>query len=493
MCGLSEKNGSSEKGRLMSIRSVSSSSFSLRRFSSTSVASVLVLVSAVVLAREPAPGGADEFRPLFNGRDLEGWVPVNVAPGTFTVRDGMLHSTGVPTGILRTDRQYENFILELEWNHQVAGGNAGLFVWSWPMTAPGTPFARAIEVQILDGRNSESYTSHGDVFAIHGAEMTPDRPHPMGWPRCLPSERRCRPAGEWNHYRVSCIDGRVKLAVNGKEVSGGSSCLPRRGYIAIESEGGEVLYRNIRIRELEPSAAKGAPGGETAEKGDPRASAPLAAGYRSLYTGVDLSGWIAGERDREHWTAKDWILFHDGKAGSETPQIRTEEEFGDFELICDWRLPRKPATKLFRAILPNGDIDRGADGKARTVEAPDAGDSGILLRGSERAQINIWCHPVGSGEVHGYRGAAEPSAEVRRSATPSHRADRAPGEWNRFEITLRGDQVTVVLNGERVIDGARLPAIPARGPIVLQHHDGPVEFANIFIRELDTEESPASK
>ena len=70
--------------------------------------------------------------------------------------------TGVATGVLRTDRHYENFILELEWKHLHAGGNAGLFVWSDPLTAPGVPFTRSIEVQILDGRNSETYTSHGD-------------------------------------------------------------------------------------------------------------------------------------------------------------------------------------------------------------------------------------------------------------------------------------------------------------------------------------------
>jgi hypothetical protein len=146
---------------------------------------------------------------LFNGKDLSGWVPVNVAPNTFTVRDGIIVSTGVPTGVMRTEKQYENFELELEWKHIVPGGNAGLFVWSYPLTAPGQPFTRSIEVQILDGRNSDRATSHGDVFAIHGARMKPDRPHPLGWERSLPSEWRARPAGEWNHYRVICKDGEI--------------------------------------------------------------------------------------------------------------------------------------------------------------------------------------------------------------------------------------------------------------------------------------------
>jgi len=111
---------------------------------------------------------ADGYVPLFNGKDLNGWVNVNCAPKTFTVRDGIIVSTGVPTGVMRTERQYENFELDLEWRHMTPGGNAGLFVWADPITSPGVPFARAIEVQILDGRNSEVATSHGDLSLSTG-------------------------------------------------------------------------------------------------------------------------------------------------------------------------------------------------------------------------------------------------------------------------------------------------------------------------------------
>ena len=192
----------------------------------------------------------DDFVPLFNGKDLSGWVNVNCAPATFTARDGMIVCTGKPTGLLRTAKMYENFVLELEWKHLKEKGNSGLFVWSDPLPVPGSPFCRAIEVQILDGRNTEDYTSHGDVFAIQGATCKPDRPHPKGWPRCLPSEQRCKPAGEWNHYRVECNDGVLKLAVNGKVVSGVSACKPRKGYIHLESEGAVCHFRNIRIKEM---------------------------------------------------------------------------------------------------------------------------------------------------------------------------------------------------------------------------------------------------
>ena len=214
------------------------------------VFTLLAALLCVGHASADPPKENDGLIPLFNGKDLDGWVPMNVDPDTFSVRDGVIYCTGRPTGLMRTDRMYENFVLELAWRHLEPGGNAGLFVWSDGVIAKPTPFARSIEIQILDGRNTEDYTSHGDVFAIHGATMTPDRPHPKGWPRSLPSERRAKPSPEWNHYRVECNDGRVSLAVNGKMVSGGHGAKPRKGYICLESEGGVVEFLNLRINEL---------------------------------------------------------------------------------------------------------------------------------------------------------------------------------------------------------------------------------------------------
>ena len=117
-------------------------------------------------------------------------------------------------------------------------------------------------------------------------------------------------------------------------------------------------------------------------------------------------------------------------------------------------------------------------------EVDDAGNSGILLRGNEHAQINICCYPVGSGEITAFRTNKELSAAQRAACTPKEAADAPLGKWNRFEITLRGDRVSVVLNGKPVIENAQLPGIPSRGPIGLQHHNEIVEFGNLYIREL---------
>jgi len=413
-----------------------------------------------------------DFVPLFNGQDLTGWVAVNVAPKTFTVKEGLIISTGVPTGTLRTTRMYENFIIELEWRHLKPGGNAGLFVWADPITHVGVPFSRGVEVQVLDGQETPNYTSHGDIFPIWGARMVPKHPHPAGWDRSLPSEKRCKPSPEWNHYRVTCNHGTIALEVNGKEVSGGSMCTPRKGYLCLESEGSECHFRNVRIKEL-PSTNP-----------EPAEVAAVDVGFQSYYSGLDLSGWKATDKHLGHWQPTDWKLAYDGKCDAADPNLWTEREFGDFEMICDWRWTAPSVKKRWPQVLPTGVEAIGADGKPVEIEVDDAGDSGIYLRGSSKAQVNMWCRPCGSGEVYGYRTDISQPAEVRAAVTPKTVADRPIGQWNRFLITMRGDRLSVKLNGQLVIENARLPGVAAKGPIALQHHGDPIEFANIFIREL---------
>jgi len=435
--------------------------------------SILLIIAVagyvVISGKATASPDTDEgFVPLFNGNNLDGWVNVNCAPETWVVKDGMIVCSGFPTGVLRTEKQYENYILELEWRHLKKGGNAGLFVHSGPITARGQPFTRSIEVQIMDG-------NEGDIFAIHGATLTPYMPHPRweGATRSLPVENKMNPTGQWNRYRVESRDGMLTLAVNGYVVTRAYHCNPRKGYICLESEGSEINFRNIRIREL--------PGSNP----PPEVVAGTDQGFRSLYNGLDLRGWKQDPGHEGHWGAKDWILDYDGKSQAEDKALWTEEEFGDFILIIDWRQPAPTKYDNVPVVLPDGSEAADADGREVMVPVLDAGDSGIYLRGSTKSQLNIWNWPVGSGEIWGYRVDQSMPAEVRRSATPIQNADNKVGEWNRFEITAKGDRVTVVLNGKTVIDQARLPGIPKRGAIGLQHHGDRIQFANIYIKELD--------
>jgi len=224
----------------------------------------------LLLLAVASPAAEEPWVNLFNGKDLSNWVNVNCAPDTWSVKDGVIQCTGHPTGALRTPKQYENFVLELEWRHLKPGGNAGIFIWASPEAAPGVPFLRSIEVQVLDNAYNEKgknewFTTHGDVFPIHGSTMKPL--HKGNGMRCFPLEERSKSSPEWNHYRIECRNGTLTLAVNGKVVSGGEKCHWRKGYIGLESEGSPTEWRNIRLHEL-PST------GATVEESAPEAPAP---------------------------------------------------------------------------------------------------------------------------------------------------------------------------------------------------------------------------
>jgi hypothetical protein len=219
-------------------------------------------------------------------------------------------------------------------------------------------------------------------------------------------------------------------------------------------------------------------------------------GYVPLFNGRDLTGWLVPEGDNGHWKVVDGAIDYDAQSeASGDKNLWSERELGDFVLQVDWRLKQYAGEYAMQEILPDGSVKRGEDGKPVTIMRPNA-DSGLYLRGSSKAQINIWCWPVGSGEVWGYRTDKTMPPEVRAAVTPRLRADRPVGEWNTFEVTMRGDRLTVVLNGQTVIENARLPGVPARGRLALQHHGGVkpdgtldgasslVQFRNIRIKEL---------
>jgi hypothetical protein len=406
---------------------------------------------------------------LFNGRNLDGWINVNTAPETWLVRDETLVCTGKPSGFLRTTAMYENYVLEWEARHAAPGGNSGMFVHADALPAVGAPFPRAIEVQLLDG-------DHGSLFGIRGATIVPEtNPDQKGGsPRARPTENRCLAAGQWNRYVLTSIDGTLELAVNGRVVTRASHCSQSKGYLCLQSEGSEIQFRNLRLTERPGPAA---PAGQMARSDE---------GLRSIFDGVSFAGWQFHDEFRGHWMAEDGIVRCDGQIrGSRTRDLWTDREYGDFVMVVDWRLTRKPEPKILPTFTPDGLFRTSADGKTLLGELDDAGDSGIYLRGSHRAQVNIWCQPMGSGDINDYHKDVKLPVEIRRACVPKKRADHPPGQWNRFVITMRGDAVSVVLNDELVIDRAVLPGVAARGRLALQNHNDPVEFRNLFVKEIE--------
>jgi hypothetical protein len=222
--------------------------------------------SALLVYRSPLCGQEAGFRDLFNGKDLSGWVNVNTDKDTWSVKDGILICSGRPIGVMRTDRQYENFVLHIEWKHIEPGGNSGVFVWSDAVPQANSRLPNGVEVQMLEldwvnlhkvnGEPAPIAYVHGELFGVGGVETTPDNPR---GPRSKSIENRCKPRGEWNTYDVVCVDGVIKLSVNGKFVNGISHSTKRKGYLCLESEGGEIHFRNIRIMELPAGSTSGDP------------------------------------------------------------------------------------------------------------------------------------------------------------------------------------------------------------------------------------------
>ena len=209
-------------------------------------------------------------------------------------------------------------------------------------------------------------------------------------------------------------------------------------------------------------------------------------GYRALFNGKDLTNWqglidvkrrsmltpdairqeqvTANEKMRAHWTIKDGALMYDGLGDS----LQTAKDYGNFEMYVDWKIQPK-------------------------------GDSGIYLRGNP--QVQIWDeNGPGSKDANGkYMGSGGLYNNKNHPKDPLVSADNPAGEWNTFWIRMVGDRVTVKLNDKLVVDNTPLEnywfpgqPLPTKGPIELQHHHSPLQFRNIFIRELpDNAAAPA--
>lgn len=370
------------------------------------------VLSAIAIAFSLQLSAQDQpFVPLFDGESLNGWVNVNTAPSTWRFEDGLLICSGKPIGEIRTERMYQNFIMEIEWRHMVPRGNAGIFVWADDITARGQPFHRGVEVQVLENEygNNRSHTTHGDIFPIHGATMDPI--NGRGGSRAFPTEFRSNPSPQWNHYRITCIDGSISLAVNGKVVTRGENASPSKGYICLESEGGIVHYRNARIRELPDSPI------------DPENVAIADRGYRSLYNGIDLEGWSAGDA----WRPSDWTLRFEPEKVPEPSPLTSREEYSDYGFLFDVAFPETNSALELQF--------RGADGNP------------------------IRLHPAEDPRL---ASVLEPQ-----------------GRWNRVEGRLEGATLRVEVNG-KLWTLAKFHDASSGSWIFAP--EGPMRFANFYVK-----------
>jgi len=453
----------------------------------------LALAAAAVSGAEP---DAEGFVTIFNGKDLSGWIG---ATDTYRVEDGGVLACCPPDGgngkrgnggNLVTEKQYENFILRFEFC-MPTNANNGLGIRMPSPEAHGA-YEAMCELQILDDGGDKyeklkPYQFHGSLYGI-----APSRRDNIGkqiWGKEKNFAGRgsfLKKAGLWNFEEVRVIGSRIQVILNGVMITDadvskfkGDGDTPdgkkhpglhrKIGHVGWLGHGHHVQWRNIRIKEV---AADYVVGSDTYR--------PAPAGFTTLFNGRNLENWKGVTREErfdnplirraatpekraemqkiadagmiEHWTIRDGALFFDGFKGGYS--LATVKDYGDFEMWVDWRIMSV------------------------------TGDSGLYLRGCPQVQIwdahNQW--HIGSGGL--YNNKKNPSSALSIQ-------DRLVGSWNRFHITMRGERVTVELNGVKVVDDTVLenywdrtkPIFPAE-QIELQCHGDPIEFKNIFIREL---------
>ncbi|MEP4077879.1 3-keto-disaccharide hydrolase [Haloferula sp.] len=392
-----------------------------------------------------------DFLPIFNGQDLTGW-----SGDGYIVEDGAIVCT--PKGrVLTSTHRFANYVLDFDFK-LTEGANNGLGI-HYP--GNGDPAYTGLELQILDNpadkyKDLKPTQYHGSIYTMVAAK-----------------KGALKPTGEWNVQRVVVNGDEVKVELNGTEITKGilgelqekfpkhAGVKRRSGHLAFCGHGDKVSFRNLRICELPPGA---------------NVAGVRSAGFTPLTEGKGLSSWMVPSGSEDHWINFNGIIKYDGRSTAKDKNLWSKESYRDFTLVFDWRWAQEGAMKKRPVLGPDGNRT------GEMVEVEEL-DSGVYLRGSSKSQVNLWNWPVGSGEVYGYRTDKKQPAEVRAAVTPKKKADKPLGEWNRTMITLKGDRLSVLLNGEMVIENAQLPGIPEEGPIALQHHGNAIDFANIWIKE----------
>ena len=200
---------------------------------------VALLILGAALALDAEPSRFSSLSPKVDVR--EHWIIEGSAPGTWTVKDGVIVCSGKPNGFLRSKRSYRNFVFRAEWRFQKKGWtkkppsypNAGYFIHAgrverdWP---------KSLEVQ-------GHYGEAGSLFGVRGGRV-------VGAHRGPTPENR-RPFGEWESVEIESLDGVVTVRLNGKKMNEGRDIEPREGNICLQSEGWPVYYRNLAVKDLD--------------------------------------------------------------------------------------------------------------------------------------------------------------------------------------------------------------------------------------------------
>ncbi len=420
-----------------------------------------------------SPATAGEWIELFNGRDLSGWkaiLPEGAKPeDTWSWQDGVLVCKGQPIGYIRTERDYTNYALQLEWRFSPVTrqpGNSGVLL---RIVGPDKVWPRCVEAQL-------QHENAGDFWNIDDFPMRTDPSRTQGR-NTKRTHFNERPVGEWNRYDITVDGPRITLRVNGEVLNEAWDVREVPGKIGLQSEGAEIHFRNVRLR---PLPSRRSPAGEGLG--------------RPIFNGTDLGGWKCrggvgtgewrvagaveldpGDERRLRIEAGQGVLVN-GAAGK-TCDLVTEEEFGDCVLRLEFNIPRGSNSGVYVMGLYEVQIF-DSFGKER----PEFSDCG-----------GIYARWINEQAVEGH--------------APRVNACRAPGAWQTYEIEFRAPRfdaagkkvenarfVRVALNGQVVHENVELTG-PTRagldrpegptGPLMLQGDHGPVAYRKIAVQPLE--------
>lgn len=444
----------------------------------------------LVLFSFSALGQTENWKPLFNGKDLSGWKAV-AGKATFEVKDGTIEGTAVyGTGntFLVTEEEYTDFILEVDLMISHISSNSGVMA-----RGQFDPSAR---------------NGQGLVF---GYQIEAD-PSPRAWSGGIYDEARrgwffpldLNPAaksafklGEWNRYRIEAIGNTLKTWVNGQEVAYFVDDLDARGFIGLqvhsigkkEDEGRKTYFKNVRIQteNLKPIPFK-SPVFVVSTLKNELTPEEKSQGWKLLFDGKTNQGWVGAYKNtfpEKGWTIEDGILKIQKSDGSESTNfgdIVTTEEFTAFDLAFDFN------------------ITEGANSGVKYFVTLSEGNKGSAI-GLEYQILDDALHPDAKMGRDGNRTLSSLYDLIKAEKQP--RFVRKPGEWNQGRVVVYPDnKVEHYLNGVKVLEYQRgsqayrdLVAISKykiwnrfgeapKGRILLQDHGDQVSYKNIKIKTL---------
>lgn len=381
---------------------------------------------------------------LFNGENLDGWIldlPGDTE-GVYAIEDGILKLTGQPVGPIRTEADYTQYKLTLEWRwpEGIEGGNSGLLVHAGESKGPGK-WPRSLEAQLRAGDAGDLVGIGGYAYRIEGEDA------PRAGYKKNHTDGAEHAIGQWNTMVVVCDGTHVTVDVNGQRVHECWDCESAGGAIALQSEGKPIEFRTVRIEPVAVSPT------ETID----------------LFNGEDFTGWIFDSIDTDDrdqvYSIEDGVLRVSG-----TPKavLRTTGYYRDYEFEVQWRW------------------------------AGQGGNSGVLIHCSTPRNRNIWPKSLevqlasaNAGDfwmigervmVDDYEGRLR---SQRRLLNLTDGSEKPLGEWNTMICQVSGDTVKVFVNGELVNAGRDISV--SEGAICLQSESQPIEFRKVQIRPLPAE------